>query len=132
MFKPISKGNGFWKLVPPDKPISYSCIRKGFRRDLKNIGVDPSKFGLHSLRSGGATSAANNEIMTVSFSAMAAGSLLRRKTLMLMIASSKDSQFLSVWVCNGYFFFSFSFLFRAPNTLSRYRVWVGSCQALPK
>ena len=25
---------------------------------------------------------------------------------MLMIASSKDSQFLSVWVCNCFFFFS--------------------------
>ena len=62
IFKPISKGKGFCKLVSPDKPISYSCIRDGFRRDLKNIGVDPSKFGLHSLRSGGATSAANNGI----------------------------------------------------------------------
>ena len=29
---------------------------------MKNIGVDPFKFGLHSLRSGGATSAANNGI----------------------------------------------------------------------
>ncbi|XP_015768720.1 PREDICTED: uncharacterized protein LOC107347338 [Acropora digitifera] len=62
IFKPISRGKGFCKLVSPDKPISYSCIRDGFRRDLKNIGVDPSKFGLHSLRSGGATSAANNDI----------------------------------------------------------------------
>ena len=62
IFKPISRGKDFCKLVTPDKPISYSCIRDGFRRDLKNIGVDPSKFGLHSLRSGGATSAANNGI----------------------------------------------------------------------
>ena len=52
--KPISKGKGFCKLVSPDKPISYSCIRDGFRRVLKKVGVDPSKFGLHSLRSGGA------------------------------------------------------------------------------
>ena len=62
IFKPISKGKGFCKLVSPDKPINCSCIRDGFRRDLKNIGVDPSKFGLHSLRSGGATSVANNGI----------------------------------------------------------------------
>ena len=60
IFKPISKG--FCKLVSPDKPISYNCIRDGFRQDLKNIGVDPSKFGLYYLRSGGATSAANNGI----------------------------------------------------------------------
>ena len=31
---------------------------------------------------------------------MAAGSLLRRKTLVLMTASSKESQFLRVWVFN--------------------------------
>jgi len=37
----ISKGKGFCKLFSPGKPISYSCIRDGFRCDLKNIGVDP-------------------------------------------------------------------------------------------
>ena len=62
IFKPTSKGKGFCKLVSPDKPIIYSCIRDGFRRDLKNIEVDLSKFGLHSLRSGGATLAADNSI----------------------------------------------------------------------
>ena len=63
IFKPISKGKGFCKLVSQDKPISYSCIRVGFHQDLKNIGVDPSKLAsLHSLRSGGATLAANNGI----------------------------------------------------------------------
>ena len=66
IFKPISRGKGFCKLVTPDKPISYSCIQDGFRRDLKNVGVDPSKFGLHSLRSGGATLAANNGINDLS------------------------------------------------------------------
>ena len=30
IFKPISKGKGFCKLVSPDKPSSYSCIRDGF------------------------------------------------------------------------------------------------------
>ena len=29
---------------------------------LKTVGVDTSKFGLHSFRSGGATSAANNGV----------------------------------------------------------------------
>ena len=62
IFKPISKGKGFCKLVSPDKPSSYSCIRDGFWRDLKSTGVYPSKFGLHSFRSGGATSAANNGV----------------------------------------------------------------------
>ena len=62
IFKPISKGKGECKLVSPDKSISYSCIREAFRRDLKRIGIDPAKYGLHSLRSGGATSAAKNGI----------------------------------------------------------------------
>ena len=61
IFKPISKGKGFCKLVAPDKPISYSTIRGAFRRDLLSLGVEPSKFGLHSLRSGGAM-AANNGV----------------------------------------------------------------------
>ena len=45
-----------------DKPISYSSIREAFKRDLKSVGADPSKFGLHSLRSGGATMAANSGV----------------------------------------------------------------------
>ena len=59
IFKLISKGKSFCKLVSPDKPISYSCIRDGF---LENVGVDSTKFGLQSLHSGGATEAANNGI----------------------------------------------------------------------
>ena len=33
-----------------------------FRRDLQSLGVEPSKFGLHSLRSGGATMVANSGV----------------------------------------------------------------------
>ena len=62
IFRPISKGKNFCKLVVPNKPISYGTIRQPFRRDLKNIGADPCKFALHSLRSGGATMAANNGV----------------------------------------------------------------------
>lgn len=62
IFRPISKGKDSCKLITPDKPISYSTMRQAFRRDLKTIGADPSKFGLHSLRSGGATMAANRGV----------------------------------------------------------------------
>ena len=122
IFEPISKGTGFCKLVSLDKPISYSCIRDEFRRDLKNI---VSSVSIPCVRVGPLRRLIM-ALTTVSFSVMAGGSLLKRKTLMLMIASSKGSQFLSVWVFN-----CFSFLC-APNTLSLYRAWVGSCQALPK
>ena len=82
---------------------------------MNNIGVDPSKFGLHSFRSGGATSAANNGVneTIVFFSVMGAGSLLRqkkKKSLMSMTVSCKDPQFLSFWAYN--FSRLFSFLMR--------------------
>ena len=63
IFKPISKGKGSCTLVAPDKPISYSTIKGAFRRDLQSLGVEPSKFGLHSPRSGGATMVANNGVI---------------------------------------------------------------------
>ena len=62
IFKPISKGKGSCELVAPDKPISCSTIRGNFRRDLHSLGVEPFKFGLLSLRFGGATIVANNRV----------------------------------------------------------------------
>ena len=62
IFRPISRWKGSCKLNSPDKSISYSTIRETFRRELKSIGADPSKFGLHSLCSGGATMAANDGV----------------------------------------------------------------------
>lgn len=62
IFRSISKGKDSCKLLAPDKPINYSTMRQAFRHDLKTIGADPSKFGLHSLRSGGGTMAANSGV----------------------------------------------------------------------
>ena len=42
-------------------PISYSTIRETFKDHLARI-IDPKKFCLHSLRSGGASAAANHGI----------------------------------------------------------------------
>ena len=41
------------------KPLSYTRVREILLEALKNIGLDPKLFGTHSLRSGGATDAAN-------------------------------------------------------------------------
>lgn len=41
-----------------DKPLSYTRAREILLSALESIGLDKSKFGLHSLRSGGATAAA--------------------------------------------------------------------------
>ena len=58
----MSKGKGSCKLVARVKPISYSTIRGAFRWDLQSLGVEPSKLGLHSLRSGEAITIANNGV----------------------------------------------------------------------
>ena len=42
-----------------NRPLSYSRMRDILLDSLAKIGLDPKLFGLHSLRSGGATSAAN-------------------------------------------------------------------------
>ena len=42
--------------------ISYSCLRDRFRKNLANLGFSPNEFGLHSLRAGGATAAANAKV----------------------------------------------------------------------
>ena len=42
-----------------DKHISYTCVRENVIEGLQNIGAETKLFGLHSLRAGGATVAAN-------------------------------------------------------------------------
>ena len=44
------------------KPISYSRIREIFIKVLKAVNLDWKKYGLHSLRSGGASLAAYNGV----------------------------------------------------------------------
>ena len=39
--------------------ITYSALKELFKRKLVELGHSPDKFGLHSLRVGGATAAAN-------------------------------------------------------------------------
>ena len=41
-----------------DQPMSYSCARKLLKKELQREGLDPHQFGLHNLRSGGASAAA--------------------------------------------------------------------------
>ena len=48
------------KLRPKNKPLSYTSAREYFLEAVKRLGLDIS--GLHSLRSGGATAAANSGV----------------------------------------------------------------------
>ena len=47
------------KLRVQNKPITYSRAREVFLAAVKRLGYNEKKFGLHSLRSGGATAAAS-------------------------------------------------------------------------
>lgn len=60
LFRAMQFKKGAHCLISCNKPISYSRVRELFKSSLESIGVEKDKFGLHSLRSGGATSAANN------------------------------------------------------------------------
>ena len=54
-----SKRKNFESLRRSNKPISYSTVRDEYIGLLKNMKLNPRNYGLHSLRSGGVTAAAN-------------------------------------------------------------------------
>ena len=41
-------------------PLSYTSSREMFKNALKTLGLKPKEYGLHSLRSGGATEVVKN------------------------------------------------------------------------
>ena len=53
------KKQDVYKLRSKDRPISYSRTREIVLGAFDKIGLDKKNFGLHSLRAGGATAAAN-------------------------------------------------------------------------
>ena len=61
IFRGLSRGRKF-SLRTKNKPISYSRIRENFIKVLKAVNLDWRKYGLHSLRSGGASLAAFNGV----------------------------------------------------------------------
>ena len=57
----VSKKNPHGKLREGNS-LSYTRMREILLEEIETIGLDKTKFGLHSLRSGRATAAANNGI----------------------------------------------------------------------
>ena len=45
-----------------DKPVSYSTFRDHLSKSLRSVVPDPSVYGTHSFRSGGASTAANSGV----------------------------------------------------------------------
>ena len=63
LFKPIYRSRDTCKFVSGNKKLSYSRARIAIVSRLKEVGIASKSFGLHSLRSGGATAAANAGVM---------------------------------------------------------------------
>ena len=62
IFRSIVKKNEIYKLSEQNKPITYSLAKDCFKLALTAIGVDSNTYGLHSMRSGGCTAAANSGV----------------------------------------------------------------------
>jgi integrase len=60
LYRPLTyfKSSNSHQLKPEGK-MSYTRCLELFKQALVSVGLDPKKFGLHSLRSGGASAAAN-------------------------------------------------------------------------
>ena len=58
LFRPITKTKTGERLRASGK-LSYSTLRELFKKKLTELGYPAAEFGLHSLRAGGATAAAN-------------------------------------------------------------------------
>ena len=70
--------------------ISYARLRELFKMKLQELGYNPANYGLHSLRAGGATAAANSWVPDRLFKGMGAGSRKMPKTAILKIQYIAD------------------------------------------
>lgn len=61
LFKPIFRSKNLCSLIYKNKPLSYSRARECIVARLKEV-CPSSNIGLHSLRAGGATAAANSDV----------------------------------------------------------------------
>lgn len=58
IFRSLSKVKGGYRLREMNQPMSYTRVREIILHALRPLVDDVSKFGVHSLRAGGATAAA--------------------------------------------------------------------------
>ena len=82
LFKPANRTKNVCKLITKDKKLSYSRARECILKMLGSVAPN-GNFGVHSLRSGGATTAAKKEVVTVVSGRMADGGENRVKMGML-------------------------------------------------
>ena len=61
LFRGLTRTKEGYRLIPSGG-ISYSRVQELLHEKLRAVGLDPKQFGLHSLRSGGASAAANTGV----------------------------------------------------------------------
>ena len=61
LFRRIMNTKG-GKCLRDYEAISYATLREQFKAKMKYLGYQEDKFGLHSLRAGGASAAANADV----------------------------------------------------------------------
>ena len=66
LFRPIQANKNGQTLRKSGK-ISYSCLRKAFKKKISDLGLPAEEFGLHSLRAGGTAAAANAKVLNRCF-----------------------------------------------------------------
>lgn len=62
IFRNMTKTKSGYRLRKTNKPLTYSRMRELFIEAFQSFVPDISKFGLHSLRAGGATACANSGV----------------------------------------------------------------------
>ena len=64
IFRSLSffKSRNIYKLCKKNVPLSYTRVRELFKNSLQELGLNSTLFGMHSLRSGGVSAAANSGI----------------------------------------------------------------------
>lgn len=78
IFKPVFRSKGVAKLIKKNKPISYTAVKENIVNMLKTVAPNLN-IGIHSLRSGGASVAANSDVNDV-FRGMVGGKVFQAKT----------------------------------------------------
>ena len=66
LFRPLVFHRSDSSYTLRDGKMSYSSCREILRDSLKQLGLNPDDYGLHSLRSGGITSVVHNSCNSVS------------------------------------------------------------------
>ena len=112
IFRQLVKTKSSHKLTQKNKPISYTTFRDQLAKSLQNVVPDPSAYGTHSFRSGGASRAANSGVSDRLSRDMAGGRVLQLRTATLRMTFLHDFQSRSLWVSS-----SFSLLIK-PYTFS--------------